>query len=53
MDQLDKVVMMYIQLREQLGVETLLDDLFQAMDCDELEENFEHIAKARDIEFEF
>ena len=40
------------KLIEVLGVETVLDDLLQALNSNELEENAEYIGRMRDVEFE-
>lgn len=53
MTKLEKVEIMYKTLKEELEAEILLEDLYQALNTDELYENFEYIAKVRDIEFEF
>lgn len=53
MTKLEKVEIMYETLKEELGAEILLEDLYQALNTDELEENFEYIARMRAIEFEF
>lgn len=41
---------MYETLKETLGAETLLDDIYQAMSEDEAIEMFNFIANQRDIE---
>ena len=53
MEKFEKVGIMYETLKEELGAEVLLEDLYQALSTDELEENFEYIARVREIEFEF
>lgn len=53
MTKLEKVEIMYETLKKRVGAEVLLEDLYQALNTDELEENFEYIARVRDIEFKF
>jgi hypothetical protein len=53
MTKLEKVEVMYETLKRELGAEELLEDLYQALNTDELEENFEYIARQRDVDFEF
>lgn len=45
-----KVVKAYEQLKEILGAEKLLDDIFEALSEDVLKETFEHIAKMHDLD---
>ena len=53
MTKLEKVEIMYETLKEELGAEILLEDLYLALNTNELEENLEYIARMRAIEFEF
>lgn len=41
----------YEKMKEQLGAETLLEDLVQVLSADELEENLRFIDKERDLGF--
>ena len=41
----------YEKMKEQLGAETLLEDLVQLLSADELEENLRFIDKERDLGF--
>lgn len=40
------------KLREELGAETLLNELEKALSSDELQDNLEYIAKMYDIDYE-
>lgn len=42
----------YETLKEQLGAEAFLEELYQAMDTDSAHVCFEHIARMNDIDFE-
>ena len=45
-----QVYEMFLKLKEELGEENLLEQLFQAMDTDEAYENLEYIAIMNDID---
>jgi len=38
------------KLRDELGAETLLDNLFQALTADEQRENLEYVARCFDVD---
>lgn len=40
------------KLREELGAETLLNELEKALSSDELQDNLEYIAKMYDVDYE-
>ena len=40
------------KLREELGTETLLNELEKALSSDELQDNLEYIAKMYDVDYE-
>lgn len=40
------------KLREELGTETLLNELEEALSSDELQDNLEYIAKMHGIDYE-
>lgn len=42
----------YLELKDQLGEEKLLEELVQAMGTDELESNLDYIARMYDISFD-
>lgn len=42
----------YERLRDQVGAETLLESLVQAMSSDELQENLEFVCKEYDEDFD-
>lgn len=45
-----KVVKAYEQLKEILGAEKLLDDVFEALSEDTIKETLEHIIKMHDLD---
>lgn len=53
MEKIDKVEIMWEQLKSQLGSEGLVEELHRALNVDVLEEHLEYIANMNDIEIEY